>query len=143
MTLEMPSLFRVSWEVPWNSAGYSMAPTPTIRPCPGISRGTEWTVPMPPGLVREAVTPVKSSIVSLPERARRTMSSYACQNSKKLSVSAFLIAATTSCRSPLGLTRSMARPRLMCSGLTRVGLPSFSVNEWFIEGIAFSACTMA
>ncbi|CAM5725497.1 hypothetical protein SANTM175S_01823 [Streptomyces antimycoticus] len=28
-------------------------------------------------------------------------------------------------------------------GSTRVGLPSFLVNEWFIEGIAFSACTMA
>ncbi len=98
---------------------------------------------MPPGLVSDAVTPVKSSIVSLFARARRTMSSYACQNSKKLSVSAFLIPATTSWRSPLGLTRSMARPRLTCSGLTRVGLPSFSAKEWFIDGISFSACTMA
>ncbi|CAM5598929.1 hypothetical protein STANM309S_00355 [Streptomyces tanashiensis] len=43
--------------------------------CPGIRRGTEWTVPRPPGLVRETVTPVKSSIVSLPTRARWTMSS--------------------------------------------------------------------
>lgn len=84
---------------------------------------------MPPGLVSEAVTPVKSSMPSLPMRARRTMSSYACQNSKKLSVSAFLMAATTSWRSPFGFTRSMARPRLTCSGLTRVGLPSFSAKE--------------
>ncbi|MGX1118052.1 hypothetical protein RKD37_003415 [Streptomyces ambofaciens] len=94
-------------------------------------------------MVSETVTPVKSSIVSLLSRARRTMSSYACQNSKKFSVSAFLIAATTSWRSPLGLTRSMARPRLMWAGLTRVGLPSFSPNEWFIVGMALMACTIA
>ncbi len=31
----------------------------------------------------------------------------------------------------------------MCSGLTRVGLPSFSAKEWFIDGIALSACTIA
>ena len=86
-------------------------------------------MPRPPGLVSETVTPVKSSIVSLLFRARRTMSSYACQNSKKSSVSAFLMPATTSWRSPLGFTRSMARPKLMCSGLTRVGLPSFSTKE--------------
>ena len=64
----------VSWEAPWNSAGYSMAPTPTIVPWPGMSRGTEWTVPIPPGLVSETVTPAKSSTVSLFARARRTMS---------------------------------------------------------------------
>ncbi len=75
ITLEMPRRFSVSWEVPWNSAGYSIAPTPMITDCPGIRRGTECTVPMPPGLVSETVTPEKSSIVSLLSRARRTMSS--------------------------------------------------------------------
>src|SRR5882757_5977536 len=53
------------------------------------------------------------------------------------------MAATTSWRSPLGFTRSMARPRLMWAGLTRVGLPSFSAKELFIDGMALSACTMA
>ena len=67
----------VSEEAPWNSAGYSIEPTPMIVPCPAISRGTECTVPMPPGLVRLMVVPAKSSMVSLPDRARRTMSSYA------------------------------------------------------------------
>ncbi len=61
--------------MPLNSAGYSIAPTPTIVPWPAISRGTEWLVPIPPGLVRLMVVPAKSSVVSLPERARRTMSS--------------------------------------------------------------------
>ena len=51
-----------------------MAPAPMIAPCPAISRGTECTVPMVPGLVSEIVTPAKSSAVSLPSRARRTMS---------------------------------------------------------------------
>ena len=51
-----------------------MAPAPMIAPWPVISLGTEWTVPMVPGLVSEIVTPEKSSAVSLPSRARRTMS---------------------------------------------------------------------
>ena len=42
---------------PWNSAGYSIAPAPMIAPWPRISRGTECTVPMVPGLVSEIVTP--------------------------------------------------------------------------------------
>ena len=46
-----------------------------MAPWPLMSRGTECTVPMVPGLVSETVTPAKSSAVSLPSRARRTMSS--------------------------------------------------------------------
>ena len=57
---------RVSSEAPENSAGYSIAPTPMIAPAPCMSRGTECTVPMPPGLVRLIVVPWKSSVVSLP-----------------------------------------------------------------------------
>ena len=61
--------------IPWNSAGYSIAPTPMIAPWPAVSRGTEWLVPIVPGLVRLIVVPEKSSSVSLPWRARRMMSS--------------------------------------------------------------------
>jgi hypothetical protein len=43
--------------MPEKGAGYSIAPTPMIVPWPGISRGCEWTVPMPPGLVSEIVVP--------------------------------------------------------------------------------------
>ena len=57
MILEMPRSARVCSLAPWNSAGYSIAPTPMIAPCPAISRGTEWTVPIPPGLVSETVVP--------------------------------------------------------------------------------------
>ncbi len=66
-----------SWSgfIPLNSAGYSIEPTPTIVPCPAINRGTEWLVPMVPGLVRLIVVAAKSSAVSLPLRARRMMSS--------------------------------------------------------------------
>ena len=64
-----------SSEAPCHSGGYSIAPTPMIAPCPAISRGTEWTVPMPPGLVRDIVVPWKSATVSLPSRALRTISS--------------------------------------------------------------------
>ena len=65
----------VSSDAPWYSGGYSIAPTPTIAPWPFISRGTEWLVPMVPGLVSEIVVPWKSSTVSLPSRVRRTTSS--------------------------------------------------------------------
>ena len=75
MILLMPILERVSWLAPWNSAGYSIAPTPTIVPWPCISRGTEWLVPSVPGLVSEMVVPLKSSAVRLPLRALRIMSS--------------------------------------------------------------------
>ena len=36
-----------------------------IEPWPGMSRGTERSVPMVPGLVSVTVTPAKSSTVSL------------------------------------------------------------------------------
>ena len=51
-----------------------MPPTATMTLWPGISRGTLIWVPMPPGLVSVAVVPAKSSSVSLPPRARFTMS---------------------------------------------------------------------
>ena len=57
MILEMPRSARVCSLAPWNSAGYSSAPTPMIAHCPAISRGTECLVPMPPGLVSEIVVP--------------------------------------------------------------------------------------
>ena len=75
MVLLTASRARVSSLAPAYSAGYSMAPTPMIAPWPAISRGTEWTVPIVPGLVSEIVVPWKSSTPSLPVRARRTTSS--------------------------------------------------------------------
>ena len=46
-----------------------------IAPWPVISRGTEWLVPMVPGLVRLIVVPAKSETWSLPPRALRITSS--------------------------------------------------------------------
>ena len=129
--------------IPANAAGYSIAPTPMIVPWPAISRGTECTVPIVPGLVRLIVVPAKSSVVSLPTRARRMMSSYALRNWAKSSVSAALTLATTSERLPSLPGRSMARPRLTCSGATSAGLPSSWPYELFISGCACSALTSA
>ena len=75
MVLPTPSSASVAADMPWNSAGYSSAPAPMIAPWPRMSRGTECTVPMPPGLVREIVLPWKSSAASLLSRARLTTSS--------------------------------------------------------------------
>ena len=46
-----------------------------MAPWPGVNRGTEWLVPIVPGLVSEIVVPVKSSVVSALLRALRMMSS--------------------------------------------------------------------
>ncbi len=65
MIFETAISVSASGFIPWNSAGYSIAPTPMIAPWPAVSRGTEWLVPIVPGLVRLIVVPEKSSIVSL------------------------------------------------------------------------------
>ncbi len=114
----------VSLLAPCHSAGYSIAPTPRMAPWPAMSRGTEWTVPMVPGLVSEIVVPWKSSTVSFAVRALLTTSSYAAQKSVKSIASAPLMLGTRSWREPSGLAISMARPRLTCCGSTTEGLPS-------------------
>ncbi len=53
-----------------------MAPVAMIVPWPFINRGTDATVPIPPGLVRTMVAPVSSSATSLPVRAFETSVSY-------------------------------------------------------------------
>ena len=98
---------------------------------------------MVPGLVSEMVTPLKSSAVSLPSRARRTMSSYAAMNWPNCIVSQRLMAATTSWREPSLFCRSMARPRLVCAGVTAVGLPSTSAKYRFMFGNCLTAWTIA
>src|SRR6478736_9948816 len=82
-------------------------------------------------------------MVSSLRRARRTTSSYACQNLRKSIPSQFLMDGTTRVREPSFLARSMAMPRLTCSGATSVGLPSTSANEMFISGCATTARTRA
>ena len=64
MILETLMSLSRSGSEPWNSGGYSIEPTPMIAPWPCISRGTEWLVPMVPGLVKVIVVPAKSSTVS-------------------------------------------------------------------------------
>src|SRR5665647_3370111 len=135
--------FNVSWLAPCHSAGYSSAPTPMMAPCPDISRGTEWTVPIVPGLVRLSVVPWKSSTVSLLLRALRTMSSYAVQKCVKSMASVDLMLGTSSVRVPSGLAVSMARPRLRCAGVIRTGLPSCSPKPVFICGMSATAVTIA
>ena len=61
ISLPMPISAIRSSLAPWNSAGYSIAPAPTIAPWPDISRGTECTVPSVPGLVREIVTRARAA----------------------------------------------------------------------------------
>jgi hypothetical protein len=114
-----------------------------MQPCPFISRGTEWLVPIVPGLVREMDVPVKSLTSSLPSRALRTTSSYALQKEAKSIASAALIDGTRSCRVPSGLGTSMASPRLTCGGITSVGLPSTISKPRFISGMIRNALIRA
>src|SRR5450631_468836 len=53
------------------------------------------------------------------------------------------MAGTSRVRVPSGLAMSMARPRLMCAGVIRAGLPSFSPNPLFICGIRARALMSA
>ena len=80
-----------------------------------MSRGTEWTVPIVPGLVMLIVVPVKSSGEILLLRTLRMISSYAVQNPLKSRVSASLMQGTSSVREPSLFSTSTARPRPMCS----------------------------
>ena len=143
ITLLMALRAIASSEAPCHSGGYSMAPTPTIAPWPRIRRGTEWLVPIVPGLVSEMVVPWKSSTVSWPSRALRTTSSYAVQNAAKSIVSAPLMFGTRSWRVPSFFCMSIARPRLMWAGVIWLGLPSIVSKPTFISGIALSALTRA
>ena len=49
--------------------GYPIEPVATIVPCPGISRGTEAPVPIPPGFVKVMFAPTRSSAESVLVRA--------------------------------------------------------------------------
>ena len=113
ITLLMALRAIASSEAPCHSGAYSIAPTPMMAPWPRINRGTEWLVPIVPGLVSEIVVPWKSSTVSLPSRAFRTTSSYAVQNAAKSITSARLMFGTRSWRVPSFLCMSIARPRLI------------------------------
>src|ERR1035437_6570322 len=53
------------------------------------------------------------------------------------------MAGTSRVRVPSGLARSMARPRLMCAGVIRAGLPSWCPNPLFIAGIRARALIRA
>ncbi len=114
-----------------------------MQPCPDISRGTECTVPMPPGLVRLIVVPAKSSMVSLPLRARRTMSSYATQKPLKSRRSASLDAGDDELALiPLHQIDRKPEPDAT-PGVTTAGLPFTSANDAFISGWSSRARTSA
>ena len=75
MTRPMPWRARCSGSAAWYSGGYVIAPTPTMTPWSGMSRGTDCRVPSVPGLVSVTVVPAKSSGVSLFARVFLTTSS--------------------------------------------------------------------
>jgi hypothetical protein len=104
-----------------------MAPTPTITPWLGMSRGTDCTVPMVPGLVSVTLPPAKSSGLSLFDRTLRIISSYEPQKPRKSWVSASRITGTSSVRLPSDFSTSTASPRLTCWWRTIRGLPTASV----------------
>ena len=100
-----------------------MLPTPTMKPCPGMRRGTEWTVPIIPGFVIDAVVPAKSSGEILLPRTFTMRSSYARQKPAKSRVSASFMFGTSNECVPSRFCTSTARPRLTCWWRTTTGLP--------------------
>ena len=114
MTLLTPSRASVAGSAPSYSAGYPIAPTPTMKPWPGMSRGTECTVPIIPGLVMVQVVPAKSSGVILPLRTLAIRSSYAAQKPAKSNESAPFTQGTSNECEPSRRCTSTARPRFTC-----------------------------
>jgi hypothetical protein len=127
VTFETPSSASARGSAAWYSAGTSMVPTPTMTPWPGMRRGTDWTVPMVPGLVSVKVTPAKSSGVTLLRLTLPISSSYRAWKAAKSSVSASLMHGTNRVRLPSDLATSTARPRPTWGWRTTAGLPSTSV----------------
>ena len=71
MTFETPSSASRDFSMPRRPGGSTIAPVAMMQPCPGISRGTEATVPIPPGFVSVIVAPCMSSGDSDPSRVLR------------------------------------------------------------------------
>ncbi len=120
---------------PPSPAGYPIEPVATIVPWPGISRGTEETVPIPPGLVSEIFAPARSSGERLLVRAFSISSSKAARKPAKPRPPALRITGTIRVREPSFFSTSTAIPRLTCPSSTRKGLPSCSSKWSAITGI--------
>ena len=116
--------------------GYAIEPVATIVPWPTISRGTEATVPMPPGLVRVRLPPLRSSAVRVLVRALSTSALYASRNCRKLRRPASRMTGTIRVREPSFFSTSTARPRLTAPSSWRYGLPSISSKWWAITGMS-------
>ena len=108
-----------------------------------MSRGTDCTVPMVPGLVSVIVVPEKSSGLILLERTLRIRSSYALQKPWKSRVSASVMLGTISVCEPSRFSTSTARPRPTWAWRTTPGLPSTSVYDEFMTGTSAIARTIA
>ena len=94
-----------------------------MKPWPGMSRGTEWTVPIIPGFVIVPVVPAKSSGVSLFVRTLRISSSYAREEAGEVERRRrALMFGTSSVREPSGVRTSTASPRFTWSWCTTDGL---------------------
>jgi hypothetical protein len=87
-----------------------MEPVAMIVPWPVMSRGTEATVPIPPGFVSETFAPCRSSAVSLFSRALAMRSSKAALKSANDLRPASLMTGTISVR-PFFVVTSTAMPR--------------------------------
>ncbi len=108
-----------------------------------MSRGTECTVPIMPGLVIDAVVPAKSSGEILLPRTFTMRSSYARQNPAKSRVSASFTLGTSSECVPSRFCTSTARPRFTCWWRTTTGLPSSVAYAELSPGKSASARSTA
>ena len=116
--------------------GYAIEPVATIVPWPSIRRGTDATVPIPPGFVSEMLAPTRSSAPSVFVRAFSTSALYASRNWLNESRPASRMTGTISVRDPSFFSTSTARPRLTPPSSIRWGLPSISAKWWDMTGIS-------
>ena len=114
-----------------------MAPTPMMAPWPGMSRGTDCTVPMVPGLVRVTVAPaqvVGGQLVG-PDLVDQLL--VGVDEAGEVEGVGLLDDGTMSEREPSDFSWSTAMPRATWGWRTMRGLPSASwAKVLFMAGTA-------
>ena len=120
-----------------------MAPTAMMLPWPAMSRGTDATVPSPPGLVSDMVAPAKSSGISLLVRAFSTRLLVGRVKGGKVHRVGPLDDRDHQAAAPVLPLHVHGQAERDPSGCTRWGTPSRMTSVWPMTGICLVAWTSA
>ena len=144
ITFDRPSSAIRDLSSPRRPAGSAIEPVATIVPCPGISRGTEATVPMPAGVGERDV---RSLQVVGRQRAVARLGDQVlvdlAEAGEVHAVAALDHGHDQRARAVLALDVDGEPEVRRTRGTIRCGLPSTSANEWPIAGWSRAATAIA